>query len=529
MRFLSLALTLALVAPALAATVNLGPGGDRTDDAVRTGILAGGAPDDVFTVRRKLTGFGGTLRTHIVANRGHDNPEAGSFSFFESYTGPTPGGAVAEGELFLGFFSERAGDVLQVQSQPQGLMIELIAWDRSRKLFNFWELIGDGQRATWFYRGDSNDILADTAHIDMGEPVPVFGRRLRCSGCHTQGGPIMKELVAPHNDWWTSKNGLSLGSMKLVAGAGAADPRHLAAQLFLQATDAAHLAQLVAAGTDRLVSERAHARPAGFTLKHELRSLHHTVEMNLASDSRPFAERAAGTQVELPAGFFVDERLAGTVAPIAVDASIYRTELARAGSVFADDEQPGLPETHHAFVVPVRARVDQSALDALVAQGLADEELIADVLAVDFTTPVYSEARASLQAYLPGTATSAADLRAQLIGNLRAAPASHRPAQALLNNLTDPARTAAFHRAEAGKYLARVRSRASEPAAVADWLRIASQRRLEIAEAQTSKNPRGTILEPGFRVIFPTDKLAAQAGALELDAATARAVSASTR
>lgn len=507
---------LALVTSAHAAAVNLGAGGGRADDGVRLGILSGGAPDDVFTVRKKLLGFGGKLVTHIVANRGHDNPEAGSFSFFESYSGPTPGGAVADGELFIGFFSERAGDVLQVQSAPQGLMIELIAWDRTKKLFNFWELVGDGTKAAWFYRGDSNDILADVERIDVGEAMPVFGRRLRCSGCHTQGGPIMKELAAPHNDWWRTGQGLPLGSMKLPAGSPAAE-------LFRTAADAANLARLVREGTDRMMVERARAKPAGFTLTHELRSLVHTVEMNLASDVVPFA---GAKQVSLPATFFVDERLAGPADPVVVDAKLFAAELARAGSKFAADEHPGLAETHHAFVVPTRSHVDQAALDSLVKQGLLDEELIADVLAVDFTTPVYSEARASLQRYFPTSATSAADLRTQLIANLRKAPATHAAALELLQNVTEASRDAAFHRRAARAYLEQARAAASQPAAVQDWLRVTSQRRLEIAEAQTSKNPRGTILEPGFRVIFPTDALEARPGALKLDAATARAVAA---
>lgn len=506
----SLILILVLAVHAHAAAVNLGQNGGRADDGVRLGILAGGAPEGIAAVREKLLGFGGKLTTHIVGNRGHDNPEAGSFSFFESYAGPTPGGAVADGELFLGFFSERNGDELQVATAPQGLMIELIAWDRTKKLFNFWELVGDGQRGTWFYRGDSNDVLADIARVDMGEPVAVFGRRLRCSGCHTQGGPIMKELAAPHNDWWRPAEGLALGSMKLAPGS-------LAGGLFKQAVDAANLARLVREGTDRMLAARAAAKPAGLTLKHELRSLVHTVEMNLASDVTPFA---AGAPIALPAGFFVDERLAGPSAPVTVDPAVFAAELARAGSRFAANEQPGLAETHHAFLVPTRSDVDQSQLDALVRQNLLDEELIADVLAVDFTTPVYSEARASLQPFFPETATSVADLRAQLIENLRRAP-EHRAAQELLENVTDAKRDAAFHRANARAYLAQARAAASTPAAVQDWLKIASQRRVEIAEAQTSKNPRGTILEPGFRVIFPEDRLAPRPGALKLDPATA--------
>src|SRR5260221_4651890 len=38
--------------------------------------------------RSRLEKRGGKLKTHIVANRGHENPGLGSFSFFETYTGP---------------------------------------------------------------------------------------------------------------------------------------------------------------------------------------------------------------------------------------------------------------------------------------------------------------------------------------------------------------------------------------------------------------------------------------------------------
>jgi hypothetical protein len=51
---------------------------------------------------------------------------------------------------------------------------------------------------------------------------------------------------------------------------------------------------------------------------------------------------------------------------------------------------------------------------------------------------------------------------------------------------------------------------------------MASQRRAEVKAAETSKNPRGQILEPGFRVIFPVDRLQSQPGQLRLDEATAR-------
>jgi len=170
-------------------------------------------------------------------------------------------------------------------------------------------------------------------------------------------------------------------------------------------------------------------------------------------------------------------------------------------------------------VVPVRSYIDNRVLDGLTARGLLDPELVADVLAVDFTNPFHSAAREGLIRYVPDHAHDAADLRAQLIANLGRAKGD-AAAQELLANLTDPARTAAAHRARAQAYLA-VAAKAA-PQAIGDWLAMASQRRAEVKAAETSQNPRGQILEPGFRVIFPVDRLQPQPFKLHLDPATAR-------
>jgi hypothetical protein len=83
--------------------------------------------------------------------------------------------------------------------------------------------------------------------------------------------------------------------------------------------------------------------------------------------------------------------------------------LQQVGSRFASDETPGLLESHHAFVVPARSYIDNRVIDALITQGVLDNELVADVLAIDFTTPVYSRARASLIAYAPEQARDAGE------------------------------------------------------------------------------------------------------------------------
>jgi hypothetical protein len=150
--------------------------------------------------------------------------------------------------------------------------------------------------------------------------------------------------------------------------------------------------------------------------------------------------------------------------------------------------------------------------------------LVADVLAVDFTTPVFSTARASLIRYAPEKAKDADDLRQQLIAALQKAPPDDRAARELLANLTDSARTAAAHQEAARAYLAACVKAAESREAVIDWLKVASQRRREIAEAETGRHPEGMITEPGFRVIFPVFKQQPKTGELRLDPTTGKAI-----
>lgn len=510
-------------AVALAQTPVIIPGGARPDDALtRTFLEAQPVPRDIYEVRQHLEGRGGVLATHIVANRGYHNPREGSFSFFESYTGPMTDGTVGDGEFFLGFFSERQGDELAVQQTFQpGLMIELIAWDYTKKVFNFWELIGTDGGSEWHYRGDSLDIFADIARIHVGDASPRFGRRLRCSGCHTEGGPVLKEL-APHNDWWTKERLLDLGPLKLVPGADPRDARHVAASLFARARDVSHLREVTEIGIDRLVQSLSRQQKGPGTLREKVRPLFTTLEMNLATDTTPLEERADSDRVEIPSGFFVDPRLVGATAPgaapapVAVPAGLYRSLLSDIGNTFAADETAGLTETHHAFLVPVRSVIDDRFVDALVQEGIADDELVADVLAVDLSAPIYSRARQGLIKLVPETLTAGQDLKAALIANLTKA-ANQPGAQELLLNIQQADRTLAAHRARAEKLLAACREKAANKETVLGWLKLAAQRRSEVAAAETSKNPRGQILEPGFRVIFPESTLQASPGALRLN------------
>src|SRR5262249_23142948 len=157
------------------------------------------------------------------------------------------------------------------------------------QVYNFWELIGTGTEGRWHLRGTSTDILADVADINLGKPGAKFGARLRCSGCHTLGGPIMKEIEAPHNDWMTKANPLALGDIKLEGGNDPTNPRHLAAKLWENAEDAANLSTQVKKGIDRLIEARAGRKFDGLSLRQQLRSLFTPMEINLVTDTAPFA------------------------------------------------------------------------------------------------------------------------------------------------------------------------------------------------------------------------------------------------
>jgi hypothetical protein len=509
----------------------------KADDAVRRLLLATPpVPKDIFEIRQRLEAHGGKLRAHLVVNGGHDNPTRTKarrikFMAFETYTNTTPEKILDEDELFVGFFLGEDNDILEVLSG----FVEIIAWDRTKQVYNFWELLG----TEWHYRGDSNEVLTNIRQINLADANPTFTfvRQsptdqvpvLRCSGCHTLGGPIMKELEAPHNDWWTQARLLNLGPYRLQAGSTATNPAHVAARLFdetKEATDAANLSAQVKKGMDRLLAARANQGGGGQSLQQQLRSLFTTMEINLVSDRLPLQERERQNGVvEIPQAFFVDSRLVGSREAIPVPLARYKEALTQVGSRFAPGETPGLVETHHAFLVPARSYMDNQVIDTLMQQGILDEELVADVLAVDFTTPVFSPARASLMRFVPDKAKDAAELRDQLLAALKAAPPDDRAAQELLTNLTDPTRTAAAHQQAATAYLAACVQAAASLEAVVDWLRVAAQHRHELDTAETASHPTGGgITEPGFRVIFPVYAQDPEAGKFRLDPKTGRAV-----
>jgi hypothetical protein len=457
-------------------------------------------PKNAIEFRRSLEKSGARLEPTMVNFEGFHNPGSGNFFIFEivsgALTAPASKISIQRGDLLFGHFLTATDDGRLVPSQDD-LLIELIAWDPDKQFYNFYELRGAG----WVYRGDSKDILDDIRLLHRQRPasVPAFGERLRCSFCHVNGGLLQKELAQPHNDWFLQSRQLPMGGLK-------PDP---AVKTILDAVvDADALTTLVAASPRRLADSAGYRKVlAARSMQEQLRPLFCPVEVNIESDPHPSDDRKSAP-VRVPSGFFVDPRLA--TVDVSVSSASYDAAVQKLRSSLP--RTAGRADADHPWLTPVKAHSDIVAVDALIERRVIDKEFALDVLAVDFTNPVFSNTRCALLKLVPDDA--GADLVERFVGALRGA--SMPGAVELLGNLTDPKRNAAFHESRAKAFAGDCRQRAGETSAVLEWFSLLAQRRVEVSTSEISSDRRRHILEDPGRIVFPATQPGATAGRLVL-------------
>lgn len=446
-------------------------------------------PMNVGEFRDVLKEEGAIFATTMVANRGFHNPEQGSFSFFEMVTIVKPKHlrrAVSRDELFFGHFTAPgAGSNLTLDQTPSGnsLMIELIAWDAKKELFNFFELRGIEQGPTWFYRGDSADIWSDVEklHLTKSPSEAIFGNNLRCSGCHIAGGPIMKEFAGPHDSWWMKERVLPLGGRT-------PDAEMNDVMKSLQSADT--IAANVKMGVDKLVAGKAFKVHQQSSPQVALRPLFCPEEIQLGSGLEPLD--GLSDDIEIPTSVLLDPRL--VQGHLKVSKQLYMNALKSLRSKFPEIERI---DGDHPWITPVKSYADQLAVTSLNGFGV-DQEFIADVLTIDMTRSVFSNTRCKLLSLVP--ATWKASWKEEFKQNLAS---SHLAgAQELLKSLTNPGANVAFYQKQAMQFLGKCQARLKTPQGVLDLVQFVGETRNEAFASDVSKNPRGQILEPGFRVIF---------------------------
>ena len=482
-RTLAAALAFLLLPARLPAACQVqGPGGPVAHPDALGSLLAAAprCPEDVFQLRALFSRRGVRTDTALVSNRGFHNPDLGSFSLFECAKGRVRGlgRALGPGDLFWGHFTRRGGDGRLEPDQdprPGALMIEVESWDPEAEVYRFYELIGDGRRGRWFYRGDSLDILADTArvHLPRGPGQVAFGERLRCSGCHLLGGPIMKELEAPHEAWWRSRRPTPFGP-------GGPGPR--LREMLAGLVDAGELAGNVKVGVRRLLRGKGYRRwRRTASLRQVLRPLFAPLELELQSAAVPLDD--AGESLALPPGLLTDPRVARL--EVSVPTARYREALQATGSHFPETDRA---DGDHPWLGPVKSWSDREWVEVLVEEGLVDRDFVAGALVVDPLRPVFSPRRAALlllvpdRPFEPGWQVGFRERLAALEGGR------------VLREWDDPDPADLLEAADAI---------GDAPDGVEAELRRQQARRQAIRDSEISTNPRGQILEPGFRVIFP--------------------------
>jgi hypothetical protein len=292
---------------------------------------------------------------------------------------------------------------------------------------------------------------------------------------------------------------LPLGSLK---------PDSVVAKILQDLVDADELTKLVQTTSRRLYASPEHRKARqSRTMQEQLRPLFCPVEVNIESDGEPFDDHKASVQI--PAGFFADPRLGAE--PVAVPRNNYDQALQKLRSSMPG--APGRTDADHAWLLPVKANSDVLMAEALVEAGVIDNEFVADVLAVDFTSPLFSPARCGLLKQVPSE--GGPDFLARFEASLRAS--TDPAAKVLLENLTDPKRDAAFHRQQVRGYLDACQKRAPKPEASTEWLGLLVQRRAEIDKLEVSKHPQGHILESPSRFVFPS--ASAPSGPLDITTA----------
>lgn len=431
------------------------------------------------------------IKTSMVANRGKHNPALGSFSFFASISGIVPDGFhINSGDFYLGYFTTLDQDVIQLDQHPEKnkLLIELIAWDNKSQLFNFYELRGlDSTQTRWFYRGNSKDALLDNHYLYRNNPskTPKFGNKMRCSACHNSGGPILKEMKTPHNDWWNSANQLVFFPNH---------PNSEVNELVNTLIDAEHFSNEVYVSIKKLNhSARFNKFKFSLSLQEQLRPLFCTDEINLESNQTP----GINNPISIPSGFWLNPLLAQF--DIIIPQQSYQNLLVNNMMQFPETQ---LYDADHAWLTPVKGKSDISTINKLVKDKIITQQFAQSVLMIDYSHPLFSKPRCELLKLIPPKRTH--NWVITFINHLHQAQTKQPKALLLANYLTNNQKyNEKYFQQILDEYKNTIKIKIKSDKGLQEiFIRLLNTRQ-NVLENELSQNPLGQILEPGFRVIFP--------------------------
>lgn len=289
---------------------------------------------------------------------------------FRAISSRTCGGRSEHGILIS--TAEIKGDA---KSLP--LDVEFMAFDETLGMFSFYTLQG----GVWTFHGTSHDLVS----VESASA---------CAACHVDGGMIMKELDNPWLHWEGDAN--TPGAAELIDRIDDLGVRNTGADLEQTVLSANE------EWTEIWVKDLLLAGDVGRVLA----PLFCTKEFNIGT-----AAKAAGDGVRfVPAEALIDDMfdtgsfgLQINVEPEAYEAAIAASKqrIVRGGKTLVGPDGKPVVDTHFKLPFIQRARSDQQFVERLIEIGVIDRELALDVLAVDFTRPIFSDARCELLSFAP--------------------------------------------------------------------------------------------------------------------------------
>ncbi|MBA2538594.1 MAG: hypothetical protein H0V17_03080 [Deltaproteobacteria bacterium] len=394
--------------------------------------------------------------------------------------------------------------------------VEVIAFDEVDGVFNYYKEIGGKMQ----FFGSSIDFVA------AGPGGPGLTNTRGCANCHPGGGINMKELESPWTHWSLEDN--IAGADKLVesrvaymgslqSGANMQlsitqpgnDAWNKAKAKFLTTITTANLTKARTSLKDDNMSAAEKADIARRGLKRNLSAtqqmlepLFCTVQLNLNN---------AGGSSQIPSAMFASTRNGISVSGKSFTAAQLTTALTAIGSTVPE---VGGNELTTPFMVLEPSHEDESYLNELVALKVLDQQLIQDVVMVDFTRPVLSDDRCALLAFVPDLAPADRKLtkiRDAIIKAVEAEePAAGSPAAQLLAHLeATKSGKPVDHSATLTKYSEKCEARTA-PTMLRDALKLRSlHRQLVFGADGKLDDADGVGLRPyavfEFEATMPTD------------------------
>jgi hypothetical protein len=390
--------------------------------------------------------------------------------------------------------------------------LEVIAFDETDGVFNYYKEVDGAMR----FFGSSLDFVV------AGPGGPELTSTRGCANCHPGGGLNMKELESPWTHWALEDN--IAGSDTLVNSRTAYMGRlESGANMQFNVTQAGNdkwgaskaklLSELTTANLTKargkLADDRMSAAEKADLAKRQLKRglnatqmmlepLFCTVQVNINNS-------CGGSSI--PGHMFASNRNGLRASGKSFSRTELDTALAAINSTVPD---VGGTELTTPFMALEPSHEDESYLNALAQLGVLDQQLIQDVLMVDFTRPVMSDDRCALLGLVPDLTPAnrkAAKIRDALIDAIQAeSPAAGSPAAQLLLHLeANKAGTPRQHGTTLSTYAAKCQARDSK-SMLRDALKLRSlQRKVAYNEVEDANEGVHPFLVFEFQPSMPAD------------------------